>query len=411
MKPYFIAKLQKLLFFLAQKTIKKYQPGIVAITGSVGKTSTKLAIASVLSGVRKIRVSGGNFNNEIGVPLTILGNYGEIKGLLFWPKVIVVSFLKLVFRFKYPEILVLEYAIQRPGDMKYLLEIAKPQIGIFTAMGDVPVHVEFFSGPDAVLKEKSRLIESLPTNGFAILNADDEMVYSVKSDAKAHVLSFGFSDKAEVRITNFENRYIGSRPNGVFFKINYGGTFVPVRIEGITSRAQAYSCAAASALGLVFGLNLVRITENLQKFTAAHHRMELVAGLKESYILDDSYNAAPLSMINALHTLRDMKAKRRVAILGDMLEVGKYSLEAHEALGVEAAKIVDILITVGLRAKFIAETARAAKFLPKNIFIFEAVEDALEPVVDLIKKGDLILVKGSHSIGLEKIVERLKESN
>src|SRR3989344_8163188 len=162
--------LQLILRQLAIRTIRKYQPGVIAVTGSVGKTSAKEAIYAVLKKYRSVRKNSGNFNNEIGVPLTILGDWEEISGKYFWVKVIAVSLLRLVFRLKYPELLILEYAADKPGDIKYLLDIAKPQIGIITTIGDIPVHVEFYSGPEAVAREKAKIIESLSATGFAILN-------------------------------------------------------------------------------------------------------------------------------------------------------------------------------------------------------------------------------------------------
>lgn len=409
MKKFLLDIIKSLIRRLAQKTIQKYDPGIIAITGSVGKTSTKMAIYSVLQGVRKVRVAHGNFNNEIGVPLTILGDWNESGGAWFWCKVIISSLWKLIIPSEYPEILILEYAIDRPGDMKYLLDIAKPQIGIITAIGDVPVHVEYFLNKDALIREKSRLIEYIPVHGFAILNADDSVVMNMKEHTRAHIMTFGFSEKSEVRITNFEHRYIDGKPVGVLFKLNYGGSFVPVRIDGIFSKAQIYACGAATAIGLMFGLNLVRIAENLQGYKAIRGRMNVVKGIKDTIILDDSYNAAPLAMWNAIQTLGEIKAKRRVAILGDMLEIGKYSLEVHEAIGERIAEYADYLITVGPRARFIGDSAIRHGLSEKKVVGFERAENAIEPVVDLIRKDDVILIKGSHSIGLERVVERISE--
>src|SRR3989344_2357786 len=184
--------LKNTLAFLARWAIRKYQPGVVGITGTVGKTSTKEAVLSVLRQIRKVRASSGNFNNEFGFPLTILGDYEKTGGAFFWLKVVIGSFFSLLFGRKYPEILVLEYAADQPGDIKYLLDIARPQIGVVTAVGDIPVHVELYSGPDAVAREKGRLVEALPAIGFSILNFDDEAVYGMKDRTRAHAITYGF---------------------------------------------------------------------------------------------------------------------------------------------------------------------------------------------------------------------------
>ncbi len=393
---------------LAIWTLRKYQPGIIAITGSVGKTSTKEAIHAVLCKHRFVRASKGNFNNEIGMPLTILGDWDAIRGKWFWPKVFASALLRLVFRLKYPELLILEYAADKPGDIKYLTDIAKPQIGVVTAIGDIPVHVEFYSGPEAVAREKSKVIEALPATGFAVLNYDDEVVLDMKEKTRAHIMTYGFGEGAQVQITNFEVRMDGDRPGGIGFKLNYGGSFVPVRLEGSFGKAQAYAAAAAASLGIIFGLNLVKIAEALLEYQAPDGRGKLIDGVKQTYIIDDTYNASPLSMEAGLETLEKLDAKRKVAVLGDMLEIGKYAIEAHEEIGKYAGKKADILITVGTRAKFIAEGARQAGMAKKNIYSFNLAEEAAPEVQKLIKKGDLILVKASHSIGLEKIVEEIK---
>ncbi|TSD03672.1 MAG: UDP-N-acetylmuramoyl-tripeptide--D-alanyl-D-alanine ligase [Parcubacteria group bacterium Athens0714_26] len=393
---------------LAKWTIKRYQPGVIAITGSVGKTSTKEAIYAVLKNCRSVRATKGNFNNEIGLPLTILGDYQKIESKFFWVKVILISLARLIIKMKYPEILILEYAADKPGDMKYLLEIAKPQIGIVTAVGEVPAHVEFFSGPEAVAREKSKIIESLSNTGFAVLNFDDRTVLEMKQRTRAHVATFGFGSGAEVRITNFENKMSNNSPVGIAFKLNYGGSFVPVRIDGCFGKAQAYAVAAASCVGLIFGMNLVKISEALLNYQSPPQRARLLVGIKQTYIIDDSYNASPLSMQNSIEAVKSLKTKRKIGVLGDMMEIGKYTSDAHQAIGKMAGKVFDLLVTVGMRGKLIADGAARAGMPKKNIYSFDSADEAKLKVQELMKKGDLILVKASHSVGLEKVVEEIK---
>ena len=394
---------------LAIWTIKKYQPGVIGITGSVGKTSTKEAILAVMRSIRRVRAASGNFNNEIGLPLTILGDYDRVGGFGFWCKVVATSILRLMFSVIYPEILILEYAADRPGDIKYLLEIVKPQISVVTAIGDIPVHVEYYSGPDAVAREKSRLVETLPTIGFAVLNYDDEAVFDMKERTRANVVTYGYGDGAQVRITNFENRSENRRPLGITFKVEHGSNFVPVRMEGVFGKTQGYAAAAAAAVGLSFGMNLVRVAEALGYYQAPAHRMKMIPGVKGSYVIDDSYNASPLSMRAAIEPIKSLRATRRIGVLGDMLEIGKYTVEAHEMIGRLAAKVFDVVVTVGARAKFIAEAAHKAGLPKKNIHSYETADEAKLAVQDLIKKGDMVLVKASHGIQLDKIVEEIQQ--
>ena len=408
MKQSLLNILKLILRVLARATLARYSPGIVGITGSVGKTSTKEAVRTVLAAERTVRAPAKNFNNELGLPLAILGDWESAGGIFFWFKVICVSVWRLVVKSKeYPEVLVLEYAIDRPGDMKYLLEIARPHIGIFTAMGDVPVHVEFFTGPEAVMREKARLISQLPATGFAILNIDDPLVMEAKAQTRAQVMTFGFDEKADVRITNFSNNFDG-KSGGIACKLTYGGSIVPVRIDRALGKAQAYSIGAAAVVGLIFGVNLVRIAEALSGYEAPAGRLKLVRGIRESFLIDDTYNAAPTAMHSALETLKSLNARRKITVLGDMLEIGKYTLEVHEGVGKAVKKMgIDMLVTVGIRGKLIAEAAIKEGMSEKSVFQFTDIYEAVEFLESRIQKGDLILVKGSQGVRLEKVIKEL----
>ncbi|MFA6365335.1 MAG: Mur ligase family protein [Candidatus Paceibacterota bacterium] len=400
--------LQFILKLLAKATLLRYSPGIVGITGSVGKTSTKEAIKAVLLRERNVRAPSKNYNNEIGLPLSVLGDWESTGGFFFWIKVVFASLYRLVVKDKnYPEVLILEYAVDRPGDMKYLLDIARPHIGVFTAMGDVPVHVEFFAGPEAVMREKARLISQLPATGFAILNADDPLVTQTKAQTRAQIMTFGFEERAEVRVSNFTNRFDG-KSGGISCKLGYGGSIVPLHIDRALGKAQAYSAAAATAVGLIFGMNLIKIAEALTQYEAPAGRLKLIQGIKESFLIDDTYNASPLAMHLGLETLKSLNAKRKIAVLGDMLEIGKYTLEAHEEIGKSLKKKgIDMLITVGLRGKLIAEAAIRAGFSEKEVFTFMDVDEVGRFLQSKIQKGDLILVKGSQGVRLEKVVKEV----
>lgn len=407
MRIQFLKLLAWFLKLLSQLTLWKYKPGIVGVTGSVGKTSTKMAIAAVLSRDRKVRASEKSFNNEIGMPLTILGNWEDTTGLFFWFRVFVFSLLQLIIKNpSYPQILVLEYGVQRPGDLDYLLRIAEPQIGVVTAFGDIPVHVEFFAGPEAVKQEKAKLVGALPTTGFAVLNADDVFVKEMKENTRAHPVTFGFSAETEVRLSSFLN-HLDKNFAGITFKLAYGGSVLPIRLPGVFGRAQSYAAAAAAAVGLLYGVNLVRIAEALQHYQPPAGRLRFIPGIKNTFIIDDTYNASPAAMQEAVGTLKNLKANRKIAVLGDMLELGKYTMETHEGIGRLIPKSADILFTVGGRAKFIAEAAARAGFSKKKIFSFTDVNEAGLALQAKIQKGDLILVKGSQAVRMEKIVKEI----
>ncbi|HAS94836.1 TPA: hypothetical protein DCS99_00200 [Candidatus Wolfebacteria bacterium] len=418
--------------------IWNYKPEVVAITGSVGKTSAKDAIFAVLSKKGesslsekerwRVRKSKGNFNNEIGTPLNIIGNWTEddlklvsretpagtkrVQKAAFWLRVLSVAVAHVILprSKRYPQVLVLEYGADRQGDIKYLLGIARPKIGIVTAIGETPSHGEYYPDTEAVAREKGKLVESLPAGGWAILNYDDDLVIGMKEKTRARVKTFGFGEGADVRISQFENQSVDGRPEGIAFKIEHEGSFVPVTIKNVFGRAQGYSIAIAFAVGLTFGLNLVEIAELVERYyIPAKRRMNLVEGIKGCWIIDDSYNAAPLSVKEALLTVKDLAATQKIAVLGDMLELGKLSVEAHESIGKMVPGVIDVLFTVGPRGKFIAESAIKNGMSKANVRIFDTADEMLPEIQNTVTKGDLVLVKASRAMALDRVVEEIRE--
>ena len=399
------------LGIIAKMYLWRYKPQIVAVTGNVGKTSTKEAIAVVLSRIKRVRSGKGNLNNEFGVPLTIVGNWADDyyeagNTLFFWIRVIVVSFLGLFFQRNYPEVLILEYGADKPGDIKRLAAKFRPHVGVITAVGEVPVHVEYFSGPQGVAKEKGRLVEALSVSDFAVLNFDDLAVMEMKEKTKAKIFTFGFGEDAIVRVSNLETWLENGIPEGVSFKMNYSESFVPFKLNGSLGKSQGYAAAAAAAVGVIFGMNLVDISEALSEYRGPRGRLKILKGIKNSTIIDDTYNASPLSTHLALETLRDLPGMRKIAVLGDMLELGKYTIKAHQDAGNIAGSFVNLLVCVGSRAKFIADSA-FNQMPAENIHRFETSDEAKLKVKELIKEGDTVLVKGSQGIRMEKIVEEI----
>ena len=424
-KSYIVKSFEWILRSLARLMLWRYRPGIIGITGSAGKTSTKFAVAAVLGASYPVRASRGNFNTEMGLCLAILGDWSEedyalfsrefapgehkIQKFAFLMRVIFSSAWRIIAPKKAgaPEILILEYGIDKPYDMKRLLAIARPNITIITAIGETPVHVEFFPSPEDLAREKARLVEYLPAAGYAILNMDDEIVMNMKDRTRARPMTFGFGNKAQVHIAGFEHKLQDGVPTGISFKLEYGGSFVPVRMLGVFGRAQAYAAAAAACVGIVFGMNLVAISEGLSQYKPPSGRMRLLQGMKNTLVLDDSYNASPLSVHAALDTIEGFPGKRKVAVLGDMLELGRYSMDAHRQIGEIAGKIADVLVTVGLAAKFIAEGAHKAGMKRSMIHSFDTVEQAQEKIAEILKKEDLVLIKASHAIHLDRLVSDL----
>lgn len=402
---------------MARAAIFRYYPIIIGITGSVGKTSTRKAIFSVLKKKYSVRTASHNYNNEIGLPLTILGlpHYG--RNAARWGfELLGAAWRVYVAHVSFPQVLLLEYGIDHPGDMDYLLSIAKPHIAVVTAMGEIPAHVAFFENPEALIREKAKLAHAVLPDGHVVLNHDEYEVYSMKDGTKAKAVTFGFEEHADVKISNYrvqlvKHEAVGDMPEGIAYKIEHAGNVVPIRLDGTFGKPQVYATAAAAAVGLLMKINLVEISEALHEYIPPSGRMRLLKGIKNSFILDDTYNASPHAMREALETLRSLPGKRKIAILGDMLEIGKYTEAAHRAMGDIAAGFVDILFTVGAGAKFIADEAvtrgseaGSRTLTREQIFSFDDSVSAGSVLDPMIHEGDLILVKGSQGMRMEKTV-------
>jgi UDP-N-acetylmuramoyl-tripeptide--D-alanyl-D-alanine ligase len=322
--------------------------------------------------------------------------------------VIVVSIFNIIWKNKsYPEILILEYGIDTPGDMSRLIDIIRPNIGVITAIGKIPSHIEFFANSEAIIREKKKLVNAVPATGFVILNCDDKDVYGMRNNTRAHAITYGFREDAMVRIINMETRVIKEGTTETIFKVEYGGSVVPVRLSGVIGKPQVYSATASIATGLSFGMNLVKIADSLKGYSVPLGRMKILEGLRGSTIIDDTYNSSPSAVEASLDAMRLIRAKRKIAVLGDMLELGVHTIQAHKKVGECVSSCVKILITVGDKAKIIAESAEKTGLSKKNIFIYSEIREAGRNLKQIIEEGDLVLVKGSQSVRMEKIVKEV----
>lgn len=396
----------------AKLVLKKYKPKVVAITGSVGKTSTKDAIYVALSSAFFVRKSEKSFNSEIGVPLTILGCQNAWNNPLSWTKNIFIGLGIILLKNHYPKWLVLEVGADAPNDIKNIACWLKPDVVVLTKFATIPVHVEFFESPQDLIDEKKKLIEYLKKDGVLIINNDDQNMKLIYPPEGARRILFGFEDGSEIMGSNYQIIYKDFKPKGITFKIDYAGKSVPVILNGILGQHQVLPALAALSVAISQGLNVVTVSQALGKRDRLQPgRMHLLEGIKETFIIDDSYNSSPVAARKAVETLGDIKIEvlggRKIAVLGDMLELGKYSTEEHKKLGKTVAINCDFLIAVGVRAKEIAEGALLGGMSEKNILQFESSEETGKYLQNFISNGDVILVKGSQSIRTEKVVEEI----
>lgn len=403
---------------MAIGALKKYNPRIIGVTGSVGKTSAKEAIFTVLAGHFRARRNEKNYNNEIGIPLTIIGSSSGGSSVFGWLKVFFKWMAIMILPLEYPEILILEMGADRPGDLKYLTDFVKLEVGVLTDIS--ASHMEFFKNLEGIAKEKWTIIKSLNEKGLAIINVDNPTLANLKDQVKSSLITLGFSKEAEMQATDIafsysdtavllpQNIRADKEIRGISFKLNYRGASIPVRLNNVLARHQIYPALFAAAVGTWFGLNLVEIGAALENFSPPCGRMNLIAGIKKSFIIDDTYNGSPASMQAALETLGTIAAPRKVVVLGDMLELGEETQSRHKKLAQKFLEIKgDLIFLVGKRMQFAAEELQKNNFSQDNVFHFSDPVQAGKKLQEIIREGDLILVKGSQGMRMEKIVEEI----
>lgn len=404
----------KLLAFFANKIIKKYKPKIVGITGSVGKTSSKEAISLVLSCQKRVRSSFSNYNNEFGLPLTIIGLKSPGKNFFKWFFVFCKAIFLLFFKDKsYPEYLVLEMGIDREGDMDYLLKIVKPDRAVLTNISHS--HLEYFGSIDKIKKEKMKLLHGLKKGGIAIVNSDNDFLKNVKEELKVLLINYGFKPGANIlaRDLNFilpdgdlKNNFYGAN-----FKLEYRGSIVPVILPGVISKSSVYSVLSALAVAISFDFNLIDLVGCLKNIKVPVGRMNVLPGIKNTILIDDTYNSSPESSLLALDFLQSIKKRqnrRKIVALGDMLELGNYSEEGHRLIGDKISKLdIDEIVLVGEKSRDIGRGAIAGGFDKNFIFQFKESSEAGLFLQKRMSEGDVVLLKGSQGVRMEKAVKEI----
>lgn len=351
---------------------------VVGITGSTGKTCTKDTLASILSLEKKIIASEKNYNNEIGVPLTILRAT------------------------KATEVLVVEMAMRHLGEIKDLARIVKPTIGLVTNIG--VAHFELLGSEGKIFQAKSDLVKALPSAAPVVLNADCKWTKKLIDLAKGKVVTFGLKKKADVTASDVKLDKLGQPSFEVVSK--RGRVRVKLPLPG---RYNIYNALAAATVAIEMGFSLSNIKKGLEKVHLSEMRMKVLPFRRGITILNDAYNANPTSMQAALFTLAEIAAKRRIAVLGDMLELGKVADVSHRELGRLVPRVkVDVLVTVGEKGKLIAKEARK-KMSDSNVFAYLSVEEAAGVLKNNLRKGDVVLVKASRKIALERIIDLIKD--
>lgn len=405
--------LKTILYFelrwLSVRILKKYHPKIVAITGSVGKTTAKEAIFKVLSFAYNVRKNPKNYNNEIGVPLTIIGELSPGASLLGWLRVFSKSLLLIFFRSsRYPDILVLEMGADRVGDIEYFTGFVQPSVSVITVVSEA--HTEFLGTLEDIAKEKSKLITCLRNGDTAVLNHDDERIMNMRSLTRSRIVTFGLSPAADFYAADIH--MVFNEEKGISVTIHSNEDSREMFFENVMAPYLLYSVLAAFCVGEIFDLTFHEIAESLQGFTSPAGRMRLIPGIKSTFIIDDTYNASPLSCVQAVKTLGGVSfgesSSKKYAVLGDMKELGSFSETSHREVGKTVFKHgIDYLFAVGELARDYARGAREAGMSEDRIFNFSDAPSAGRFLQQRIKSGDVILVKGSQDARMERVVKEI----
>lgn len=355
---------------------RRFTPRVVAVTGSVGKTTTKEIAAALLSARFVTLKSAGNQNNEIGLPLTLLKLAPEYERVA------------------------LEMGMYARGEIRDLCRIALPQVGIVTCVR--PIHLDRLGSIEAIASAKAELPEELPPDGLCVLNADDERVAAMAARTAARVMTYGIDRPAGVMATDVTSLGAG----GMRFRLVSGDQSVAVDLR-LPGRHQVSNALAAACVALAEGMPVEEVAAVLST-VRDELRLRVRPGIRGTTLLDDTYNAGPDSMAADLAILADTPG-RKVAVLGDMLELGSIEQEAHLALGRQAAGVVDLLYTIGPRARWVADGARAAGH--QRVLAFTDKGELAAALRDALRPGDCVLLKASHALALETVVAELKEEN
>lgn len=356
---------------------RRHELRVIGITGSVGKTTSKELIAEVLAQRYRVLKTQGNLNNEIGLPLTLLRLTAAHQAA------------------------VLEMGFYVPGEIALLCEIAQPQVGVITSIGTV--HAERAGSQEMIARGKSELVQALPPapGGVAVLNWDDSWVRWMADKTRAQLFTYGLDAQSDLWADQIE----GLGLKGIRFRLHFRNEMIHLRVP-IIGRHSVHTILRAVAVGLVAGVSWQEIIHALQH-SQSQLRMVTVNLRNGAMILDDSYNAAPESTLAALNLLSEING-RKIAVLGDMLELGIYEQEGHEKVGFRAAEVADTLITVGKLAQIIAESAQKAGLPSSRIHVTDGVEQATELLRSILREGDVALVKGSHGLRMDRIAAALE---
>ena len=409
MKGFFLTLLQWKLTLLAKRVLARHKPVIVGVAGSVGKTSAVQAIALALAKDYRVGQTLRSYNQELGVPLSILREETGYRSLWRWFAILWRGF-RLAYGSSstaYPNLLVLELGADKVGDLDRLLTWIHPMVGVLTAA--TVEHVEFFGSIQAAVEEEQKIVTRLAATATAVINADDPNVEAAAAKATGRIIRFSQQKPADVFMTDVV--ILGTTAQdvqGITAKVSVAGSTLPIVIRDTLGRHSLTAVAAAFGVAHALGVNLATAGEQLRHYQPPAGRMRIIKGLKSTVIIDDTYNSSPAAAVAALDTLYELRTSgRKYAVLGDMRELGSVSDSEHQKIGKYTVGKADVLVTMGEQAKHIATAAVGAGMSQDVVFRFDKPDRVGNFLQDRLKPGDLILVKASQGTRCEKVVKEI----
>jgi UDP-N-acetylmuramoyl-tripeptide--D-alanyl-D-alanine ligase len=393
-----------LLKRMAKFRLRKFKGKIITVTGSLGKTSTKEAVFCVLNSQYKVKKNLKSMNTDFGLLLTILDIDSGFSSVTKWSWFLLKGFFNSFFR-DCSEFLLLEFGVDKPADMDFLLSVVKPDIAVFTNVSPVHLADGQFRDLQDIFDEKRKMVDALRDGGVAVLNVDNPFLARLaKERGKKNTMTFGENNEdAQYLISK-----IAQSVEGISFILNHKDKKYKVE-AGVLGAHQTYVLTPALICAEIVGMDVEVAISALKRFSLPPGRMTIIPAKEEAMILDSSYNSSPDALLASLKVLKEVAGDhRKVAVLGSMNELGDKSRSLHEIIGESVPKYVDLLLTVGEEAKLIAKKAEECGMNKKNISVFKTADEAAEFFKDKIKKGDIVLVKGSQNrIHLERFVKEL----
>lgn len=426
----FLSGFERWLGQVAKKTLKREGAFVVAVTGSMGKSTTKQAIGAILQSDvwgNRVRVPKASFNNALGLPLTVMNHPAPGRNGFAWVSLLMdATRYRLGWKRTGMRTFVLEMGADRRGDISYLADIAPPDIAVVTAISSddptlVPVHAANYASVEELVEEKSQLVKALKPGGLAVLNADDKRVFAMRHLTNERCMTFGEADGSDARIVSTkiltEQTPHGNAPTGLEIKLELYQRGYHIVLPGVFGRSAAYAFAAAVCVGEAMDIAPEQMADFAMHFHPVNGRTRILPGIKHTYLFDDTYNASPGAVIQALRDLASVETaqgQRKMACLGEMRELGEKSEAMHYRVGAEAAKSgIDVLVCCGIFGRAMLQGALDAGMSQDRAFFIEDTPEAGLYLQDILQPGDIILAKASQGtretkgVRMERVIKEL----